>query len=132
LHARKENAAAQCRLRVGRTMLDIHRGTPCENIHPGAWYTPFLKTLTAKWSWYRRGCGYQCSILDFMEMYLHRDFEDKVTSSLPNPLFKKVKDGTVVVTAATVPRPFCSQSFKKWGVPYSGMNILAGCTKMNF
>jgi len=90
--------------------------------------------MGAKWSWYRRGCGFRSrsSVLDFLELYLRRDFEDKVSSSLPNPLFKKVKDGTVVVTAATVPRPFCSQSFKKWGVPYSGMNILAGCTKMNF
>ena len=33
-----------------------------------AWYTPFLKTLTAKWSWYRRGCGYHhSSVLVFLE-----------------------------------------------------------------
>jgi len=30
--------------------------------------TTNLKTLTAKWSWYRRGCGYRrSSILDFLE-----------------------------------------------------------------
>jgi len=57
-------------LRVGRTMLKIHRGTPCSNIRLQAWCTTFLKTLTAKWSWFRRGCGYCSSILDFLEQLL--------------------------------------------------------------
>jgi len=73
-----------------------------EYIHPRAWYTPFLKTLTAKL--YRCGCGYHSSILGFLELYLRRDFERNVTSSLSNPLFLKVKNGRVVATAATVPR----------------------------
>ena len=46
----------------------LRRGTPCWNIHPQAWYTPFLKTLTAKQSWYRRGCGYRSSIFDFLKL----------------------------------------------------------------
>jgi len=44
--------------RIGRTMQKNPRGTPCTILHPQAWYTPFSKTLTAKWSWYCHGCGY--------------------------------------------------------------------------
>ena len=52
---------------VGRTMPKIRRGTPCTILHPQAWYTPFSKTLTAKWSWYRRCCGYCLPLLVFPE-----------------------------------------------------------------
>jgi len=45
---------------------------------------------------------------------------------------QKFEDGRAVATAATVPRPLCCQSFQKCGVPCLGMNILAGCTTMNF
>jgi len=119
-------------IRVGCTMLKIRRGTPCQNIHPQVWYTPFLKTLTAKWSLYRRGCGYRTSVLDFLELYLRRDLEHNVTSLLPNQLFQKVEDWRAVATAATVPRPFCCQSFQKCGVLCLRMNILTGRTTTNF
>ena len=92
--------------------------------------TPHLKT--AKWSWYCRGCNYHSSIRIFLELYLRRDLEHNVTSSHPKTLFQKDKNERAVATAQTVPRPFCSQGFQKWGIPYLGMNILAGCTTMNF
>jgi len=71
-------------------------------------------------------------VLKYLELYLRRDLEHNVASSLPNPLFQKDKGCRVVATAATVTRPFCSQRFKKGGVPCLGMNILAICTTMNF
>jgi len=50
------------------------------------------------------------------------------SSLLPNLLFPTVNDGRVVATAATVPRPFFSQFFKKWGVrPFHGKTPLGPC-----
>jgi len=117
---------------VGRTMLKIHRGTPCYNIHPQAWYTTSLKNLTAKWSWYRRSRGYRSSILDFLEQLVGERACNIVFKFPAQVHLQKVEDGRVVATAATVPRPFCCQSCQKCGVPCSKMNILAGCTTMNF
>ena len=33
---------------VGRTMLNINRGTPFENIHPRAWYTLIFENFDCK------------------------------------------------------------------------------------
>jgi len=60
---------------------------PFSKIHLQALCTPFLRTLTAKWSWYRRSCGYRSSILGFLELYLRKDLKHNVTSSLPFPSF---------------------------------------------
>jgi len=78
-------------------------------------------------SWYRRGCGYCSSILDFLELYLrrHPGLERNVTSSLPNQLFQKVEDGRAVATAATV--PFCCQNFQKCCVPCLGIIFVCFC-----
>jgi len=98
-------------------LLKIHYSTPCSKNHPQAWLTLFLKKLTEKWSWYRCSCDYHSSVLEFLELYLHKDLKHNVKSLLLNPLFRKLEDWQVASTAATVPRPFCCQNFKKRGVP---------------
>jgi len=84
--------------------------------------TPFLKTLTAKWSWCYGCCS---SILEFPELYLRTDLKHMVANSRPNTLFRKFKDGRAEATAATVPRPFFCQFFPNRGVLCLEMNILA-------
>jgi len=78
------------------------------------------------------GCGYHSSILAYLQQRVGERACSIVFKVPARVQLQKVKDGRVEATAATVPRPFCSQSFQKWGVPCSGMNILAGCTTMNF
>ena len=119
-------------IRVGRTMLKIPQCTPCQNIHPQAWYTPFLKTLTAKWSWYHHGCGYHSSVLEFLEQRVGEQASSIVFEVPVQPQLQKLEDWRVVARAATVPRPFGCQSIQKRGVPRLGMNILAWCTMRYF
>jgi len=45
-----------------------------------------------------------------LDLYLRKDLEHYVTSSLPNLLFQKVKDGRMVATA--IPRHFAVKVFK--------------------
>jgi len=48
------------------------------------------------------GCGYCSSILEFPELNSRRELKQNVTSSLPNPLLQKLKDGRTLATAVTL------------------------------
>jgi len=82
----------------------------------------FVKTLTAKWSWYRRN---NSSILDFLEQQVGERTCNIVFKVPVQVQLQKVKDGRLLDIAATVSRPFC-KVFK------NGCTILvAGCTTTN-
>jgi len=49
--------------------------------------TPHFWKLSTIHSIVSRGCGYCSSILDFMELYLRRNLEHNIKSSLPSQLF---------------------------------------------
>jgi len=74
-----------------------------------------LKTLTAQWSWYRRGCGYCSSILDFLELYLRRDLEHNVVA--PQPAVPESRgwkssshsrDGTATILLSKFAKMWCT------------------------
>jgi len=63
-----------------------------------------LKKLTEKWSWYRRGCGYRSSILDFLEQLVGERacnivFKPEVPAQVQ---LQKVEDGRAVAKSVTV------------------------------
>ena len=69
---------------------------------------------------------------------MRRDLDHNIRSPLPKLLLWKDKEWLAVATAATVPRPFCYQSFRKRRVPLSKFSKkactqnCAGCTTPNF
>jgi len=59
--------------------------------------------------------GYYSSILDYLEQRVGERACNIVFKIPAQVQLQKVKDGRVVATAATAPRPFCNQSLQKLG-----------------
>jgi len=83
-------------------MLKIYRGIPAKT------YIPKQGTRgPAKCSlWYRHGCGYSSSILDFLEQLVGEQAYNIVFKVPAQAQLQKVEVGRAVAIAATVPRPF--------------------------
>ena len=87
------------------SFLALSASTPWRHVHPI--FENFDSTMVLVPSRLWRGCGYRSSILDCLKLYLRRDLEHNVRSSLPKPLFRKVDDRRAVAAVTTVPWPSC-------------------------
>jgi len=89
---------------------------------------PVLKT--AKWSGYRRDCGYQLWFLEIVR-YLRRDLKHNVKKLAPQPSVPETRGLSQWKAAARVPRRFWCPTFQKRGEPnveygVPSCNILSG------